>query len=98
RACERAVAYLAGAHLRLHVADDQMRGAAVVAQELPHDIVLPTRLLDLDRVELQPLCQRVRCVADAATTGSQRAEVEVMRRRRREADELLFVEHGHDEA
>ena len=83
---------LAGRDLGLHVADDQLRRAAVVAQDLPDELVLAALLLDLDRVELQALGVRVGRVDDAAAARRQRAEVEMVRRGRREADELAPVE------
>ena len=89
---------LARHHLRLHVTDDELRRTAVVPQDLPDEVVLAPFLLDLDRVELEALGKRVRRVDDAAASGRQRAEVEMVGRRRREADELVRVEDRHDEA
>ena len=60
--------------------------------------LLAALVLDLDRVELQALGERVGRVDDSAAARCQRAEVEVVRSRGREADELAVVEHGHDEA
>src|SRR5262249_49397183 len=40
--------------LRLHIANDQVRDANVVAQELPHRLDLVASLIDLDSLELQP--------------------------------------------
>ena len=83
--------------LRLHVTDDELSGTDVVAQDPPDPVVPPALLLDLDRVELQPLGVRIRRVDDPTRARSQRAEVEVVRRRRRERDELAAVEDRHDE-
>ena len=52
--------------LRLHVADHQLRGADVVAQDLPHRLVPPPGLVDLDGLELQPFRVGVDRVDDAA--------------------------------
>src|SRR5256885_9870092 len=49
---EPAGADLGARHLRLHVSDDEVGRAAVVAQDLPDDVVTATFLLDLDPVEL----------------------------------------------
>ena len=83
--------------LRLHVADDEVRRAAVVAEDLPDHVVAAAFLLDLDRVELQPLGIGVGRVDDPAAAGRERAEVEVVRGGRREADEPAGVEDRHDE-
>ena len=63
---EASGADLAGDDLRLHVADDELRRAAVVAEDLPDELVLAALLLDLDRVELEALRVGVGRVDDPA--------------------------------
>ena len=68
------------------------------ASDPPDRLDRPALLLDLDRVELQALGVRVGRVDDAAGARGQRAEVEVVGGRRREADELVAEEDRDDEA
>ena len=75
-----------GLDLRLHVADHEIGRADVVAQQLPHRVVAPTLIEDLDRLELQAFRVGVDRIDDAAAARRQRADVEMVRGRGREAD------------
>ena len=55
--------------LGLHVADDQVGDADVVAQHVPDRLVRRPAIDDLDRLELQPLGVGVDRVDDAAASG-----------------------------
>ena len=80
-----------GGDLRLEVADDELRAARVLSAMIRQAALdRAALLLDLDRVEQQPLGEGVRRVDDAAAPRGERAEVEVVGRRRREADELVL--------
>ena len=86
-----------GGDLGLHVAHHERRGAHVVAQDPPHPLVAAPVLLDLDRVELQPLGVGVAGIDDAARAGRERAEVQVVGGCGRESDQLALVEHRDGE-
>ncbi len=86
-----------GRDLRLHVADHEVGRADVVAQDGPHRVHAPARLVDLDGLELQALGVRVDGVDDAAGAGVEGADVEVVGGRDGVADELAVDERGHAE-
>ena len=86
-----------GGDLGLHVPDHQVGGPDVVAQELPYRLDLAAGLVHLNRLELKPLGVGVDRVDDAAASGGERADVEVVGGGHREAGEPLPVERGHDE-
>ncbi len=68
-----------GGDLGIHVADHEVRGADIVAHDLPDHVVLHAAVVDLDRLELQALGIGVDRLDDAAGAGRQRADVEMMR-------------------
>ena len=83
--------------LGFHVADHEVRGPDVVAQHVPHRNHRPSLVVDLDRAELKPLRVGVDGVDDAAATGGEGADVEVVRGGDRVAGECIADEHRHDE-
>ena len=83
--------------LRLHVADDELRRADVVAQDLPDGAVDPALVGDLDRLELQSLGIGVDRIDDAGAARRRRADVEMVRRRHRERHERPVDEDRHGE-
>ena len=86
-----------GLNLRLHVANDEIRRADVVAQQMPDRIVAATLVVDLDGLELQAFGVGIDRVDDAAAAGRKRADVEVVRSRRRESDQLIIEEDRNAE-
>jgi hypothetical protein len=83
--------------LSIHVADNQVGDADVVADYVPDRVVGSALIDDLDRLELQPLGVGVDRIDDAAASRRMRADVEVMRRGDREADQVATVKHWHAE-
>jgi hypothetical protein len=73
--------------LGIHVADHEVRRADVVAHDLPYHVVSYATVVDLDRLELEPLGIGVDRLDDAARAGRQRADIEMVRRRGGEADQ-----------
>ena len=93
----RANSVLRSGDLSVHAADDQIGDADVVAHHVPDRIVAPTLVDDLDRLELQSLGIGVDRIDDAAAPRSMRANVEMVRRGDREADQIAAVEDRHAE-
>ena len=58
-----------GRHLRIHVADHEVRGADIVAHDLPDHVVFHAAVVDLDGLELQALGVGVDRLDDAARAG-----------------------------
>ena len=83
--------------LSIHVADNQVRDADVIAHHVPDRIVAPALVDDLDRLELQPFGVGVDRIDDAAASRRMRADVEMVRGGDREADQLAAVKHRHAE-
>jgi hypothetical protein len=88
---------VAGGDLRVHVADDEIRDADVVGDHPPQRLVALALVVDLERAESQPLGIRVRADHDADAARLARADVEVVRRRHREANQRAVVEDRHAE-
>ncbi len=77
--------------LRFHVADHEIRGANVVARQLPRGFVAYTLRIDVNGPELRLLSMGVDRIDDTARAGGERANVEMVSRRAREADQLALV-------
>ena len=58
-----------GGDLGIHVANDEIRHADIVAHDLPDHLVLHATVVDLDRLELQPFGIGVDRLDDAAGAG-----------------------------
>ena len=86
---------LRGLDLRLHVADDEVGGANIVAQHVPDGVVGPPLLENLDRLELEPFGIGVDGVDDAGAAGRQRADIEMMRGRYGKADQFAVEKDRH---
>src|SRR5262249_45818367 len=81
--------------LRLHVAEHQIRQPDVGAQYMPDLIVAPAFFIDLDCLEAQALGIAVDRIDDPAAAGRVRTDIEMVRRRHREANELPLVKGGY---
>ena len=88
---------LSGGDLRIHVADHQIRNAYVVADDLPNRFVGLSLVDDFDRLELQPLGIGVDRIDNAAASRRVCADVQMVRGRDREADQIVAIEHRHAE-
>ena len=88
---------LGGLDLRLHVADDEVGRADVVAQHMPDRVVAPALVEHFDRLELQAFGERIDGVDDAATARRQRADIQMMGGGRRKSDQLARLENRHAE-
>ena len=84
-------------NLRLHVAHHHVRRADVVAHHVPERLVLDALVVGLERLELQALGVGVHGIDDAAASGAERADVEVMRGGDGVAHQRLIEEDRHDE-
>ena len=70
----------------------------MVAQHVPDLLVAPALFEDLDRLELQALGIAVDRIDDAAASRRVRADVEMVRRRDRKADQLAASNAGTQNA
>ena len=87
----------AGCHLRFHVADHHVRRTDVVAHHMPERFVGDAPVVGLERLELEALGIRVHRIDDAAATGAERADIEMMRGGDGIADQRVVAEDRHDE-
>ena len=83
--------------LRLHVAQHEIRQPDIGAKHMPDLLVAPPFLIDLNRLEPQPLRVAVDRIDNAATAWRVCPDVEMVRRRHRVAGERAIVEDRHDE-
>lgn len=80
--------------LRLHVADDEIRRANVVAHHCPEGVVALAALHHLEASELESLRVGIDRVDDAGASWGVGADVDVVSGAHAEADERLAEEHG----
>src|SRR5262249_51313142 len=83
--------------LRLHIANDQVGDADIVAQKLPYRLDLVAAVVDLDGLELQPFSIGVERVDDATAARTEGADVQMVRCGAGESNELAVVEQRYDE-
>ncbi len=84
-------------NLRIHIADDQIGDADIIAHHVPHGVVAHAAIDDLDRLELQALGIAIDRVDHAAATRGVRANIEMVGRGDRKADQRIVVENRHAE-
>ena len=82
-------------HLRLHIADNQFRRADIGAQDVPDRVNSPPRVIDLDRLELQPFGIGIDRIDNPAGSRRKRSDIKVMRGCDRPADQHALMEHRH---
>ena len=90
--------HVAGGDLRFHVPDHHVGGPYVVAQEAPDHVVATAAFVALDGLQLEPFRVGVHRFDDAARARRHRLDVEMVRRREAEADQVAVEEDRRAEA